>query len=100
MQAPRPLGVHPASGPVEGRTRLEVRGSGLRGGDRYRCRFEWGATAAEEEGEGMAGGGGVSAGNVTTEATLDTADGGLLRCVAPPLAAAANASLRVALNAQ
>ena len=41
--------VAPASGPFLGATRLEVRGVGLRGGDRYRCRFEW-----SDEGGGTA----------------------------------------------
>ena len=85
--------VFPASGPSVGGTRLELRGvAALHGGDRYRCRFEWGDAAG--------GGGGGGGANATVAATLDATDTTLLRCITPAAPAACNASLRVSLNAQ
>ena len=100
---PQLAAVFPASGPSAGGTRLEVRGvAGLHGGDRYRCRFEWGDAADDAaDGGGAAGGGGGGGGaNATVAATLDATDTTLLRCITPSAPAACNASVRVSLNAQ
>ena len=97
-----PTTASPASGPVRGDTLVTVSGTGLADGTNYTCRYLLAANLSSEvfDLDNYAFSVAQSNGSVPTMLTPATYDGGDLKCVSPPAAAAGLRKLVVAHNAQ